>query len=190
MRAPTRILALAVLLVLVPPACGGSLLSAEVVVERFCIRQAALAGASGMPQIPIATPLPVTFTPPVAFPMDLPPTLRSSGSSVVLRLLDGTLTATPAGKQVQGITQLGIDFVPPSGPAIPALSYVRAGTGASPVTVLPMAGHNLDLVGLIQGSTLNLQVTIATDAAVPTTAGTWNLDIEMCFYGKTVISYL
>lgn len=170
---PTRPLALLGLLGLA--ACGGPLLSAEVVVDRFCLTQS----LTGLPPVLVAG---TVTTPPVSVPFQLPPLLRTSGSTAEVELLDGKLTATTPGVTLDGIDRLDLLLGPSQ---VPAAHYLKAGAG--PVTTLPLSGAGVDVGGMIKSG--NVAVAFTVTASGPPPASTWDADLELCFRGKTVVSY-
>jgi hypothetical protein len=167
-------------LLLAAGGCGGPLFSAEVVVDRFCFTQ----HLTGLPQLP---PVAGSVTaPPVSVPLQLPPGLRSHASTAVLRLLDGSVTATTAGTTLDGIDGLDLLVQPPSGGAVTAASYARG--GATNVTAMPLSGHGADVADLLQSGALEVSLSMAVNGQ-PKPAAAWDADLTLCFYGKTVVSY-
>ena len=74
---------------------------------------------------------------------------------------------------------------PPSGAPILVAHYARSGT---PVTSIDMAGQGVNVADLAQSGNLQVQFSITASGQPP--ASPWDADLELCFYGKTVISYL
>ncbi len=170
---PIRLLAPLALLGLA--ACGGPLLSAEVVVDRFCLVQ----HVTGLPPILAAG---TATTPPVSAPLQLPPLLRTSGSTAEVELLDGKLTPTTPGVTLDGIDRLDLLL----GPGLaPAAHYVRATAG--PVTSIPLSGAGVDVGGMIRSGSITMAFTVTASGPPPAVA--WEADLELCFRGKTVVSY-
>jgi len=168
--------------------CGGPLFSAEVVVDRFCLTQHLCPGSPPAPCLP-PTPVAGAFTSPeLTIPLQLPPGLRTHGSTAVVRLEDGRLTATRTTPTtfLDGITSLDLVIQAPSGGPVTAAHYGKA-AGASNVTALPLAGQGVDVAGLAQSGNLKVVVSFAASGAPP--SAPWDGDLELCFYGKTVISY-
>jgi hypothetical protein len=176
-RTPGAFLGLLVLLG--SAGCGGPLFSAEVVVDRFCFTQA----LSDLPPMP-PTGGQLTVGP-LSVPLQLPPGLRAHGSRVVLRLEDGRIDST-SGAFLDGITSLDLLVQPPSGTAVAAAHYARS-AGATSVSALRLAGQGVDVGGMVQSDSLQLLLSAAASGPPPATA--WNGDLQLCFYGKTVISY-
>ena len=170
---PIRLLAPLALLGLA--ACGGPLLSAEVVVDRFCFTQ----HVTGLPPTLVAG---TATTPAVSVPFQLPPLLRTRGSTAEVELLDGKLTPTTPGVTLDGIDRLDL-LLGPS--LVPAAHYVRATAG--PVTSIPLSGAGVDVGGMIQSGNVAVAFTVA--ASGPPPGVTWDADLELCFRGKTVVSY-
>jgi hypothetical protein len=185
-----RLISPALPLALALAGCGGPLLSAEVEVQRFCVKQTNVFGS--IPPNPAAVTLGPPLLPTVPFDVTLPPMLRTHGSTVVLKVLDATLLASPSSAGLQNIHDLHVDILAPvSGTAVPVLDYARTGAPAAATQAsIPLGGHGLDLVGLLQGTQLQLQFSGTTDGPVPVPQTSWQADLEVCLYGKTVISYL
>lgn len=170
---PIRLLAPLALLGLAT--CGGPLLSAEVVVDRFCFTQA----VTGLPPVLVAG---TATTPTISVPFQLPPLLRTSGSTAEVELLDGRLTPTTAGVTLDGIDRLDLLLGPG---LVPAAHYVK--TTAGPVTSLPLSGAGVDVGGMIRSGSVAVAFTVTASGPPPATA--WDADLELCFRGKTVVSY-
>ncbi len=171
-------------------ACG-PLLSAEVVVDRFCFTQHACApGTTCLLPIP---PGGAALTVDVLVPLsqNLPPLLRDEGSDVVVRLLDARVTPTAGTIDLGGIQTLDLRVLPPTGPAVPVAHYSRqpgVTPGVTPVPAIDLAGQSVDVIGYLQSGSLQMQVAITADGPPPDAP--WNADLQVCFYGKTVVSYL
>jgi hypothetical protein len=171
--------------------CGGPLFSAEVVIDRFCFTQHVCPGsppAACLPPMPagggtLGPPLLPALTVPLQ--AQLPPLLRTKGSTAILRLDDGRVTPTTAGTTLDGISRLDLVVQPASGAPVPVARYARSGSG--PVGAIDMAGQGVNVVELAQSGNLQLQFTIA--ASGPPPSAPWDADLELCFYGKTVVSY-
>ena len=174
-------------------ACG-PLLSAEVVVDRFCFTQRACsAGTTCLPPIPPGGTAgsPLTLVVPVPLSQNLPPLLRDEGSDVVVRLLDARVTPTVGTTDLGGIQTLDLRVLPPAGPAVPVAHYSRqpgVTPGVTPVPAIDLAGQGVDVIGYLQSGSLQMQVAITADGPPP--GAPWNADLQVCFYGKTVVSYL
>jgi hypothetical protein len=161
--------------------CGGPLFSAEVVVDRFCLTQ-------HLANLPLLPPVAGSVTvPPVSVPLQLPPGLRTHGSTAIVRLEDGHLTPTTPGTTLDGIASLDLAIQPASGGLVTAARYAKA-AGASNVTALPLAGQGVNVADLLQSGALQVALDIATTGQAQPSAP-WDADLELCFYGKTVISY-
>lgn len=167
-------------------ACGGPLFAAEVVVDRFCLTQHLCPGTPAAPCLPPTTLGGAFTSPELTVPLQLPPGLRTHGSTAIVRLEDGRLTATTPGTALDGITSLDLRIQGPSGGPVTAAHYGKA-AGAANVTTLPLAGQGVDVAGLAQSGNLKVVVAFAASGAPPSTL--WDADLELCFYGKTVISY-
>jgi len=165
--------------------CGEPLFSAEVVVDRFCVTQAACP-SDQPPCLPPTLVAGTVTSPQLTIPVQLPPGLRTKGSTVILRLDDGRVTSTTSGVKLDGITSVDLQIQPSSGTAISAARYVRA-PGAANVATLPLTGQGVNVADLLQSG--NLQVVLSLAASGPPPATTWDAEIELCFYGKTVVSY-
>jgi hypothetical protein len=170
---------LALLFLLALAGCGGPLFSAEVVVDRFCFTQRLTA----LPPTPVAG---AVTTPPVAVPFQVPPGLRTHGSRVLLRLEDGRVASATAGVFLDGVTRLDLLLQPAAGDPVTAAHYAKP-AGASSVSALALSGQGVDVSGLLQSGTLQVIFSIASSGPPP--AAAWDADLELCFYGRTVISY-
>lgn len=177
-------------LALLGMAACGPLLSAEVVVDRFCFTQHACSAVTTcLPPIPPGgtAGFPLTFVVPVPLSQNLPPLLRDKGSDVVVRLLDARVTPTAGATDLGGIQTLDLRVLPPAGPAVPVAHYSRP-VGATSVPAIDPAGQGVDVIGYLQSGSLQMQVAITADGPPPDAP--WNADLQVCFYGKTVVSYL
>ena len=174
-------------------ACGRPLLSAEVVVERFCFTQSACSGATScLPPIPLGGTGGSVLAGTVSVPLkqNLPPLLRDRGD-VVVRLLDARVTPTAGTTDLGGIQTLDLRVLPPAGPAVPVAHYARqpgVTPGVTPVPAIDLAGQGVDVTGYLQSGNLQMQVAITADGPPPGVP--WSADLQVCFYGKTVVSYL
>lgn len=176
---PIRLLAPLALLGLA--ACGGPLFSAEVVIDRFCTTQS----FPTMPPVPPTGPLTVG----ISYQVQLPPLLRSKGSEVVLRLLDLGITATSAGTDLSPVSHLDV-LLSGSTPTLLA-RYDRPASHPVPMVSLTAQGQGVDLASVAPSGTLPIQFDFTTDGLVSGSPppSSWSADIQVCFYGRTVISY-
>jgi len=172
-------------------ACGAPLLSAQVVVERFCFTQPACSAGTSpcLPPIPPGgtAGVPLVLSIPVPLGQNLPPLLRDSGSDVEVRLLDARMTPTAGATDLGGIQTLDLSVQPPTGPAVTVAHYSRA-AGAGAVPAIDLAGQGVDVVGFLQSGSLQVQLTVQADGPPP--SAPWDAGLQVCFYGKTVVSYL
>jgi hypothetical protein len=159
--------------------CG---LNAEVVVERFCVTQR----FASLPPMPPGGGSP-TF-PAFPLPVQVPPLLRREGSHVTLRLLDARLTPTTAATDLAGIVSLDVSAQPASGAPVLLASYDRPTPAPASVPELFLSGQGVDVVSLLRGD--NLQLVVAASASGPPPSTTWDADLQVCFYGRTVFPYL
>jgi len=160
--------------------CGG--LSAEVVVDRFCYTQL----VSSLPPMPPGGGS--QTLPAFPLPVKVPPLLRKNGAHVTLRLLDAQLTPTSAATDLAGITSLDVSAQPASGTPVVVASYLRPSPPPASVPAISLAGQGVDVVSLMQGDDLQVVLSVSASGQPPST--TWDANLRVCFYGKTVFPYL
>jgi hypothetical protein len=157
--------------------CGGPLFSAEVEIDRFCFSQPQLS-VPGVPGGGTVTLLAADV------PVPLPPTLASKGELVV-RLDDVTVTATTPGTDLSGITSLRVEEQTAAGPRVVAV-YTRPANPHVPLGAIVAQGQGVDIADAAKSGRLRVMLTVS---GTPPTAS-WTAGLELCAYGKSVISYL